>query len=146
MKLNKGLVLGAAAMTLVGGSVLAAGAISWSQEAETDEVGSLDSANLVGAEQATAGSTTDEGVEQYRAVGGHAGGGHVGGGAHFGGGGHFGGGHVGGGRFGGHGWGRSFGWGGRGWGRGWGYRGGRWGYWGPSYYGYTCADGWYYCY
>ncbi len=50
--------------------------------------------------------------------------------------------------YGGRGWGGrgGWGWGGRGWGRGWGYRGGRWGYWGPSYYGYSCRDGWAYCY
>ncbi len=122
MKLNRGLVYAAAAVTVVGGSVLALGAHTWNEEVQAEEVAA--NAQIAGfvKDGADAKSTADVGTENYFRGGRGWGGG-------------------------GRGWGgRGIGWGGRSWGRGWGYRGGRWGYWGPSYYGYSCADGWAYCY
>jgi hypothetical protein len=121
MKLYKGLLIGAAAMTMVGGAVLTVGANQWQDDAEAAEAAEVSTTTQQpGIDKTTSSSNADVGVEQYWR-GGH-----------------------------GWGYGRGYGgryWGvgGRSWGRGYGYRYGRWGYWGPRYYGYTCNDGWYYC-
>ncbi len=104
MKLNKGLILAAATMTVVGGSVLGIGAYTMRQDADSDEVAALDTTSTT--EEASTSTNADLGTEQYRGGGGHAGGGH------------FGGGHAVGHGFGGRGWGGhgGHGWAGRGWG------------------------------
>jgi hypothetical protein len=110
MKLNKGLLFGAAAITMVGGSVAGLGAYSMRQDVDAGETAALEPEVAATTNEANTTSGADVGVEQYR------------------GGGHFGG-HAGG-HFGGHGWaGRS--WGGRGWGWGHGYRRCGW-------FGYYC--------
>jgi hypothetical protein len=115
--MKRGILYAAAAMTVVGGSVLALGAHTWNEEMAAEEVAMNAQSQGVDKDVAS-GSSANAGTENYWGRGGWGGRG-----------------------YGGRGW----GWGGRGWGRGYGYRGGRWGYWGPSYYGYSCADGWYYC-
>jgi hypothetical protein len=116
MKLKQGLFYTAAALTVVGGSVLALGAHSWNQEVEAEEVAANAQAAGVDKDVAGSSSNANAGTENYWGGRGYGGRGYAG-----------------------------RGWGGRGWGRSYGYRGGHWGYYGPGYYGYSCRDGWYYC-
>jgi hypothetical protein len=135
MQLNRGLVYGAVAgVAIGGGTLLVLGARSWDQEVAAEEAEPVEQDVDVAKEHADMTWDAELGTESYQRRGGHgAGGWHGGRGSSRW-------------RGSGRGWGgRSWGWGGHGWGRAWGYRGGRWGYWGPSYYGYSCADGFYFC-
>ncbi len=137
MKLNRNVAYGAvAAVALGGGVLLVLGVRSWDEEVAAEEAEPVVEDVTVTDENRDPSSNVEVGTESYQRRGG---GGHGSGGWH-------GGRGSSGWRGSGRGWGgRSWGWGGHGWGRGWGYRGGHWGYWGPSYYGYTCADGFYFC-
>ena len=127
--------IGAAAVTVLAGSLAAVGFIGSDDQSDDAPIAATEQESVSGdqGDETTNAVAKDVGVTEYArgggGGGGHAGGGHAGGGHA---GGHAGGSHAGRGGFGhgGRGWGHG-GWGHGGWGRGWGHDGwGRgWGWW-----------------